>query len=122
MEISFFMGETSFDSLGTIYLFSLAGEEKREIKNPPDPSEGRFIIVVPPWFAAPLRPHGQTIIRPAEDNGRIPSPPTCHNGFSGKHTRGISPAGSLPARSVTRGSLDTAMIRLLALIIAFAVL
>ena len=52
--------------------------------------------MVPPWFAAPLRPQGRTIIHPAEDNGRIPSPPTCHNGFNGKlqgefHRQAVSP-------------------------------
>ena len=118
----FFIGETSSCLFSPYLSFLPVGEGKAEIKNPPDLSEGRLIIVVPPWFAAPLQPQGRTIIHPAEDNGRIPSPPTRLNGFNGKHTRGISPIGSLPARSVTRGSLDTAMIRLLALIIAFAVL
>ena len=52
--------------------------------------------MVPPWFAAPLRPQRQTNIRPAEDNGRIPSPPTCHTGFNGKlqgefHRQAVSP-------------------------------
>ena len=108
--------------MGNEYLFSPQGREKREIKNPPDPSEGRFIIVVPPWFAAPLQPQGQTVIRPAEDNGRIPSPPTCPYRFQREAYKGNFTERRSPRLQQTQGSLYTAMIRLLALIIAFAVL